>query len=46
MDMEWFVLKTRKQEYGTSNMIGKNLERIRKEKGIKQAPTPHKAVFP
>ena len=36
MDMGWFVLKTRKQEYGTSNMIGKNLERIRKEKGIKQ----------
>ena len=36
MDMGGFVLKTRKQEYGTSNMIGKNLERIRKEKGIKQ----------
>ncbi len=34
--MEWFILKTRKQEYGTCNMIGKNLERIRKEKGIKQ----------
>lgn len=29
-------MKTRKQEYGTCNIIGKNLERIRKEKGIKQ----------
>lgn len=29
-------MKIRKQEYGNSNMIGKNIERLRKEKGIKQ----------
>jgi len=29
-------LKTRKQEYGTSNIVGKNIERIRKSQGIKQ----------
>ena len=29
-------MKTRKQEYGNSNIVGKNIERIRKEKGIKQ----------
>ncbi len=29
-------MKIRKQEYGNSNMIGKNVERLRKEKGIKQ----------
>ncbi len=30
------ALKTRKREYGNCNMVGKNIERIRKEKGIKQ----------
>ena len=29
-------MKTRKQEYGTCNMVGQNIERLRKEKGIKQ----------
>lgn len=29
-------MKTRKKEYGTANMVGKNIERLRKEKGIKQ----------
>ena len=29
-------MKTRKQEYGTSNVVGKNIERLRKKKGIKQ----------
>ncbi len=29
-------MKLRKQDYGTSNMIGKNVERMRKERGIKQ----------
>ncbi len=29
-------MKIRKQEYGDCNMVGKNIERIRKEKGIKQ----------
>ena len=29
-------MKTRKKEYGNSNMVGKNIERLRKEKGIKQ----------
>lgn len=29
-------MKTRKQEYGTANMVGKNIERLRKERGIKQ----------
>ena len=29
-------MKIRKQEYGTANMVGKNIERLRKEKGIKQ----------
>ena len=29
-------LKIRKSEYGNSNLVGKNIERIRKEKGIKQ----------
>lgn len=29
-------MKTRKREYGNSNIIGKNVERIRKEKGITQ----------
>ena len=29
-------MKIRKQEYGNANMVGKNIERIRKKKGIKQ----------
>ena len=29
-------MKIRKQEYGNSNMVGKNIERLRKQKGIKQ----------
>ena len=29
-------MKIRKQEYGSANMVGKNIERIRKERGIKQ----------
>lgn len=29
-------MKTRKADYGTSNMIGKNVEYLRKQKGIKQ----------
>ena len=29
-------MKTRKKEYGTSNMVGKNIEFLLKEKGIKQ----------
>ena len=29
-------MKIRKQEYGTANLIGKNIERLRKERGIKQ----------
>ena len=29
-------MKIRKQEYGDSNMVGKNIERLRKERGIKQ----------
>ncbi|MBE6817523.1 MAG: helix-turn-helix transcriptional regulator [Ruminococcaceae bacterium] len=29
-------MKTRKQEYGNTNIVGKNIERLRKEKGIKQ----------
>ena len=29
-------MKTRKQKYGTANMIGRNVERLRKERGIKQ----------
>ena len=29
-------MKTRKKDYGTCNMVGKNIERIRKEQGIKQ----------
>ena len=31
-----FSLKTRKIVYGDCNMVGKNIERLRKEKGIKQ----------
>ena len=29
-------MKIRKQEYGNSNMVGKNVEQLRKERGIKQ----------
>lgn len=29
-------MKTRKKEYGTINIVGKNIERLRKEKGYKQ----------
>ena len=29
-------MKIRKQTYGDKNVVGKNIERIRKEKGIKQ----------
>ena len=29
-------MKIRKQSYGTANMVGKNIERLRKERGIKQ----------
>ena len=29
-------MKIRKREYGTANMVGKNIERLRKEKGISQ----------
>ena len=29
-------MKIRKQEYGNANMVGKNIERLRKVRGIKQ----------
>ena len=29
-------MKIRKQEYGNSNMVGRNIESLRKERGIKQ----------
>ena len=29
-------MKTRKQIYGNKNMVGKNIEKIRKSRGIKQ----------
>ena len=29
-------MKIRKQEYGNANMVGRNIERLRKLKGIKQ----------
>ena len=29
-------MKIRKQEYGDANLVGKNIERIRKEQNIKQ----------
>lgn len=29
-------MKIRKQSYGNKNSVGKNIERLRKEKGIKQ----------
>ena len=29
-------MKIRKKEYGNANLVGKNIERLRKEHGIKQ----------
>ena len=29
-------MKIRKQKYGNANMVGRNIERLRKERGIKQ----------
>lgn len=29
-------MKTRKQEYGTANIVGRNIERMRKSRKIKQ----------
>jgi transcriptional regulator with XRE-family HTH domain len=29
-------MKIRKNNYGTCNLVGKNIEKLRKEKGIKQ----------
>ncbi len=29
-------MKLRKKEYGNCNLVGRNIERMRKEKGIKQ----------
>jgi len=29
-------MKTRKKSYGNCNMVGRNIERLRKEQGIKQ----------
>ena len=29
-------MKTRKKEYGSANLVGKNIEALRKAKGIKQ----------
>ena len=29
-------MKIRKKEYGTANMVGKNIERLRKSRGYKQ----------
>ena len=29
-------MKIRKKQYGDANMVGRNIERLRKEKGIKQ----------
>lgn len=29
-------MKTRKQDYGTANIVGRNIERIRKKRCIKQ----------
>ena len=29
-------MKIRKQEYGNANLVGQNVERMRKERGIKQ----------
>lgn len=29
-------MKLRKKEYGTANIVGRNIEQLRKQKGIKQ----------
>ena len=29
-------MKIRKQDYGTANLVGRNIERMRRERGIKQ----------
>ena len=29
-------MKIRKQKYGNANLVGKNIERLRKEQGLKQ----------
>ena len=29
-------MKTRKQDYGNANLVGHNIERMRRERGIKQ----------
>ncbi len=29
-------MKIRKKEYGTANLVGRNIERLRKERGLKQ----------
>ena len=29
-------MKIRKKDYGTANMVGRNIEHLRKQKGIKQ----------
>ena len=29
-------MKTRKQDYGNANLVGRNIERMRRERGIKQ----------
>lgn len=29
-------MKTRKKQYGNANIVGKNIERLRKQRGIKQ----------
>lgn len=29
-------MKTRKQSYGNANLVGRNIERLRKERGFKQ----------
>lgn len=30
------ILKIRKQEYGDKNLVGRNIERLRNERGIRQ----------
>lgn len=30
------ILKIRKREYGDSNLVGRNIEKLRRERGIKQ----------
>ena len=42
----WYILKTRKTEYGDYNIVGKNIERLRKEKGIKQNVKYRHAFWP